>query len=234
MSRAVRLNRVSRSSCARPTSRPARARSAAIVSLGGAIRHGPRITPGRQRNQQDETQSRQEHPRAEPPKARLKRVGRGRERASLGGGTEHLEIERQIAGRLGTIGGLLLETASEETSYAGWQHRYRAIDWRRILAQDGCMGFDDGGPLERVRGRQHFVQHDAEGEDIRARRRRLSQKLFWRHVADRAEDDAAARGRARHVIRCSTCDTSWPERPKSRILTRPSRVTKTFSGLRSR
>ena len=95
-----------------------------------------------------------------------------------------------------------------------------------------------GVPLERLPARQHLVKDRAEREDVRARGRRQPPHLFGRHVAHRPHDRARSpcdpRPSARSSARREATASILFARPKSRIFTWPSRVTKRFSGFRSR
>ena len=93
-------------------------------------------------------------------------------------------------------------------------------------------------PLERPPPGHHLVQHRAEAEDVRAGIHLLPLGLLRRHVGHRP-DDRALFGRG--LRRCASgrrsprgaASVSFA-RPKSSTLTRPSSVTMTLAGFRSR
>ena len=108
----------------------------------------------------------------------------------------------------------------------------------RLVAEDRGQGLPGGRSRERPLARQHLVEDGAEGEEVAARVGGLAADLLRGDVACRAHDDARLggcrrRGCRRHG-RCLRRTSVTRASPKSRILTRPSEVRKTFSGFRSR
>ena len=63
-------------------------------------------------------------------------------------------------------------------------------DW--IFVQDGVKDCAGGFALERERAGDHFVEHDAEGEEVGARIEVFAENLLGRHVGDRAHGSAGA------------------------------------------
>ena len=120
-----------------------------------------------------------------------------------------------------------------------------AIEMRRMApaSERGRIVLEDRGhPLDRRvaaeggTAREHLVEHCAEREDVGAVIGGFATHLFRRHVAGRSQHVAGAgRGRGAECVTVAF----WAEplslaRPKSRILARPSAVTKMLSGFRSR
>ena len=110
---------------------------------------------------------------------------------------------------------------------------------RRLLLQDRHHGLDVAVPPEGALARQHLVEDQRRSEKMSERWSSAAPAdLLGRHVADRAEDLPRARlpasGGCRRSLSGRVERPTDFARPKSRILTRPSRVTKTFWGFRSR
>ena len=110
---------------------------------------------------------------------------------------------------------------------------------RRLLPQDRRHRLGAGVALERLLAREHLVEHRAEREDVRAvihRQRRAPARATCSPSVPMTVPGSVVPSRRS----ASSSRPSMPpgralaRRPKSRILTWPSRVTKMFSGFRSR
>ena len=141
--------------------------------------------------------------------------------------------------------------ARSETGASGSFSRQRRDDARRAGARAtrqaaiggssfrmACIVSTAESPLEGPPAGQHLVEHAPKEKMSERWSSGLAADLLGRHVADRA-DHGARRACPRLVCAASPVapDPSGPmrlARPKSRILTRPSLVTKMFSGFRSR
>ena len=151
---------------------------------------------------------------------------------------ERLEIERDVVRGVESLLGALLEAVAHDALEARRDVLVRDREVRRVFLQDRRHRVRGRVAVEGAAAREHLVEDRAEGEDVAARVGGPAAHLLGRHVAERAQHDAGlgagARGReVRHAEpRSSVCVSL--ARPKSRILTRPSLVTKTFSGFRSR
>ena len=73
---------------------------------------------------------------------------------------------------------------------------------RRILPEDCRHRFGGGVAPERALARQHFVEHRAKREQVRARVNRVTAHLLRRHVSDGAEHGARV-GHGRRVVSSS-------------------------------
>ena len=92
--------------------------------------------------------------------------------------------------------------------------------------------------LERPLPARHLVEQDAEREDVGAVVDRQPLRLLGRHVGDRPHDAPVLGDRLRLAQWCGPSSSGASPRslarPKSSTFTRPSAVSITFSGLRSR
>ena len=126
---------------------------------------------------------------------------------------------------------------SGERSVRVGGHAARRHQRRRIFAQNRRQGIGRRVAAKRPLAREHLEQHRAEAENVGTGVRGQPAHLLRRHVADGPDDDADLGQRlAGSLVRHRPRDgivISFA-RPKSRILTRPSVVMNTFSGLRSR
>ena len=147
------------------------------------------------------------------------------------------QVRRGLPALVGILGEARLHDAVER----GRRHRLQLRDRLRLVAQDRG---DEGrlrGAGEGLLARRHLVEHGAEGEDVGARVGVLALELLGRHVLERAEDRAflrevglrrqrreAPRRRAvrrrREALRAG----------RSRAASRPSFVSMTLPGFRSR
>ena len=104
-----------------------------------------------------------------------------------------------------------------------------------MIAESVCAA---GRSLERAPARRHLVEDRAERELVRSEVHRLAARLLGRHVADGAQDRSSFGAPSHRQLLVprepSKARGTSLARPKSRILTNPSRVTIRFSGLRSR
>ena len=85
----------------------------------------------------------------------------------------------------------------------------------------------EGPAQERRAAGERLVEHRADAVPVAGRRDGQSGRLLRRHVGDGAEDCGTE-------LWCSPDGPSSAASPKSRITTRPCRVTSTFEGFRSR
>ena len=103
----------------------------------------------------------------------------------------------------------------------------RRRELRRLLLQDRGHRLDRGVAPERPPAGEHLVEHGAEREDVRAVVDGLPAHLLRRHVPDRPQHACPARSRRDAVGARRRRGSGRPgrcfARPKSRILTRPSR-----------
>ena len=119
---------------------------------------------------------------------------------------------------------------------AGGIVRMHVREIRGSMCQDGIQGPERAVALERPTAGEHFVEHGAEREDVRASDRRPRRAPAPAPCIRRCRRRAIARiaagwscdGDAGGAESCSVA------RPKSRIFTRPSSARKMFSGFRSR
>ncbi len=153
--------------------------------------------------------------------------------------SEGLEMERQIVRRVEPPRGVLLQAALDHLAHPVRNTSGGSSGGR--IVEDGLTA-DRRRPGKGARAGQHLVQHRAEAEEVGARVHPLAPDLLRRHVPRRAEDGArpgaARRGAA--VVSSRPCDDGSSAAstalaiPKSSSFAWPSRVRKTFSGLRSR
>jgi hypothetical protein len=150
-----------------------------------------------------------------------------------------LQRQAQVMGGMDAIVGTLLETAAQEPVE---RRRHGSRLSRRIVLENSRQRLRAGVALKGRRAHEHLVDHDPQREDVRARIDRLAAHLLGRHVSNRTEQHATAGqllysdGWLSGSMRRSSSPAGWTSlaSPKSRILTRPSRVTNKFLGVRSR
>ena len=165
--------------------------------------------------------------------SRLRAVGFAAEpsRASR----ERLEREGKVESGLKPRGRVLLET----TAYEAVEARLaEAGQVSRLLAQHRGHRFRGCLALKRHAAGDQLIEDGAERKDVRAMIGRKATHLLGRHVGHGAHQHAGrgvphARGHHRPRDRAGSACVSLA-RPKSRIFTRSSEVTNTFSGFRSR
>ena len=111
--------------------------------------------------------------------------------------------------------------------------RTESLDRLGLVVQYGRERVDARVSSECALSRRHLVEHGAERELVRAEVDRLPSRLLRRHVAGGADDFPGLRRRRRrvgdHVESVAPITAAARARPKSRIFTRPSRVTMTFA-----
>ena len=150
---------------------------------------------------------------------------------------ERLEVEREVARRLEPLLRVLLEAVPHDPLEPGLDVLVRRREIRRLLSQDRRHRLRRRVAAERALAREHLVEDRAEGEDVRARVRRLALAPAPATCSRSCPSRRPARC-PRSVGRSVCCSPSVLAisfaRPKSRILTRPSFVTNRFSGFRSR
>ena len=190
-------------------------------------------------------------PAATQPPARRSRSRRGRRvacgtcAARSAGGREPTDGDRSPRGRTSDRAPTGIARPGSSRGSAGRCARapggtaaVAAASGRRLLAQDRGHRVGRRVAVERAPARQHLVEDRAEAEDVGARVHRL------RRAPARATCSRRCRAPCRRSVRRSTrrrvarrrrssARVSFA-RPKSRIFTRPSCVTKMFSGFRSR
>ena len=83
--------------------------------------------------------------------------------------------------------GFLFQTTLDDAGQR-WRNVSPASEVGQIILEDRRHRVDRRVAPERTPARQHFVQHDAEGEDVRAMVSRKAAHLLRGHVADGAED----------------------------------------------
>ena len=81
---------------------------------------------------------------------------------------ERLQRKPQIAGRLESRRRTLLETAIDDPLQSRRNMTFCERKVRRILLQDRSHRLGARFALKRATARQHFVEHEAEREDVRA------------------------------------------------------------------
>ena len=91
-------------------------------------------------------------------------------------------------------------------------------------------------PWNARRPRYHLVENGAETEDVGTMIDRFAAHLFGRHITGSAQHgaDEVRSGIGQRLVGGGRLFTICFASPKSRTLTRSSRKTKMFSGLRSR
>ena len=164
---------------------------------------------------------------------------RGASTDAVAGATD-VERRRELARRgeavLGPLGQADGDRVLERLRDAGAQRLERS----RVLANDRRQRLGRRRAREGAAAREHLVGDQPEGELVRTKVHGPSGGLLRRHVAHGPEDragpgrvrsDSSSRSATRLLGRVSAVRRA---RPKSRILARPSAVTMTFSGLRSR
>ena len=109
-----------------------------------------------------------------------------------------IALSRSATSRaLGRRAGVLSRHAAMSASSAGQNVFPGRTDRRRRLREDA----GDRVAAERPTTGEHFVQHGAEREDVRAIADRPPLRLFRRHIGDRADDDTELRRRrSRHRV----------------------------------
>ena len=109
--------------------------------------------------------------------------------------------------------------------------------WRpvgRCIGENGAGRFDSRAAAEWRPTRQHLVEDHSQREDVRSGIDFVASDLLGRHIADRPQHDARFRLLPRSSSPMAYRACAIVAIPKSRILTRPSRVMNRFSGLMSR
>ena len=89
---------------------------------------------------------------------------------------------------LETILRVLCETRADDSIERGRRHRLDRRDWIRLFLHDVRDQRRPARAGEGLPARRHFVEHDTEGEDVRARIGFVPFELFGRHVLERPED----------------------------------------------
>ena len=180
-------------------------------------------------------------PRARPAKAAgaAAREARPRGRGSSRGAVaQRREIPRQVLRRSVPILRIFRQTAFHDPQQVRRHFRRRDRERLRLGIDDRRERLRRRRTLEGPLARRHLVEDRAEGELIGSEVHRLSAGLLRRHVSDGAEDrpgfGPARDGRTLHSLRGLETHRVSLARPKSRILTKPSRVTIRFSGFKSR
>ena len=160
--------------------RPRRGRGA------GALRQPPRNEPG-ERPERDESGGRPDRAQA-PLRGRL-----GDPLVPDLAVAEAREVESQVARRLETLLGPLLEAVPDDPRERRRQPLDRRGEIGGLLAQDRRHRLRARLAREGPSARQHLVEHRPEREDVGARVGGLAAHLLGRHVADRSQDRARLR-----------------------------------------
>ena len=126
-----------------------------------------------------------DHPRKRPPASAGTERGT-RRRVLL---HERFQVERQVAGRLKSFPGILLQAMADGTLQG---QRRLFIEWR-IVFQHRAHAVRVGASRERALARNHFVQDATQAENVGARIDRIAAHLFRRHVRRRAQYNAGCR-----------------------------------------
>ena len=108
-------------------------------------------------------------------------------------GTAHSESATEIAGALESVGGSLLEAARDSILDGRGDRRRHPGHGPGPLVQDRVRDGRKGVAGEGELPRQHAVEHDGEGEQVRPRVDRPFGELLRSHV-ERAPEDVASRG----------------------------------------
>jgi len=166
------------------------------------------------------------------------RSGVHRGLARGGSGTHPLKLAGKIGGALPAVVGVFREALLHDALQCYGRKRLELRDGRGLGGEDRS---NQAGPAGSGKGWlpcRHFVEHFAEGKDIRARIRRLSLQLLGGHVLEGADDHAALVS-----LDCSCviwvsalASGAGPDcmaRPKSSNFA-PAFVSMTFAGFRSR
>ena len=150
--------------------------------------------------------------------------GRGRARPAA--------TRRSVSATCGGRGRAVRRSFSRHARSGGRARRARPAGWTAPTARR-CWRWRTSGPgsvlHERPLAGRHLEQRDPQRIDVGAAVFGLPEQLLGRHVGQRSLDRA---GPVRRPVTASG-DTSTA-RPKSRILGRPSAVSATLPGLRSR
>jgi hypothetical protein len=133
---------------------------------------------------------------------------------------------------------LLLEAAGYDALEIGRELGAHRAERRWRVPQDRRTDIGERRARERTLTAGQLVEHDPEGEDIGPRIDALAADLLGRHVRHGAQHLPAPES---GVVIVATCVRSVTmsgsaslARPKSSTLSRPSRVSITFAGFRSR
>ena len=95
-----------------------------------------------------------------------------------------------VAGGLNAVAWIFFEAAADDAREIGGEIGARVGDGWRIVAQDCGGEFGGGVAGEGAAAGTHFVEENAEGEDVGAMVERAAGDLFGGHVGGRAHDDA--------------------------------------------
>ena len=95
-----------------------------------------------------------------------------------------------VARGLHAMARIFFEAAADDAREVGGEIGARVGDGGRIVAQDRGDQFGGGVAGEGAAAGGHFVEDDAEGEDVGAMVERAAGDLFGRHVGGCAHDDA--------------------------------------------
>ncbi len=133
------------------------------------------------------------HPPKLPVELRLRNDSRWVGGLACGGsGTHPLKLAGKIGGALPAVVGVFREALLHDALQCYGRKRLELRDGRGLGGEDRS---NQAGPAGSGKGWlpcRHFVEHFAEGKDIRARIRRLSLQLLGGHVLEGADDHASA------------------------------------------
>jgi DNA-binding TFAR19-related protein (PDSD5 family) len=124
-----------------------------------------------------------------------RRLGLARGLALVGGGAL-VHQEPRVGDGVQAVPRIALEAAAQQAAHAG---RSDGGQGREVDLALEYSGEDVAHRLagEELAAREHLVEHDAEGPDVRALVDRLAPGLLGRHVRGRAEDQAGGRAGVR-------------------------------------
>ena len=159
-------------------------RGRAVRGWSAAPQRGSRGAERETRESQEQGGTRRPHARR--PRRQC-RSGRHLERLVA-------EDDRHITRRLEPRIRRLLEAPSRQPHQPRREHGAVADPGRRIVLENGRQRLRHGAAPERIAAGEHFVEHRAEGEDVRPVIDRLAAHLFGRHVAGRTDHRAWSRG----------------------------------------
>ena len=178
------------------------------------------------------------------PRNRRRRFGtgagslRGRPRAAPFGVRRFGEREDDILGGLETMTRVLLQTVADDVVQGRRDRPPRVGGVRRLFVQDRRHGLGRRAAREGALAREHLVEDRPEGEEVAAMvtGRGSPARATCSRAVPSTMPGSVPPGLGRQVRRLESARSFCISfaRPKSRILTRPSFVTKTFSGFRSR
>ena len=152
---------------------------------------------------------------------------------------ERRQVAGEVSRRAVTLVRLLGQAAVDDPAQSRGRARRGGRDRRlRVLADDRRQSLGSGVPLPGALAREHLVEDRAERELVRAKVHAIGRRPARATCIRPCRARCRAASRRPRTSRCPLPPPAYSgddlARPKSRILTTPSRVTIRFSGFRSR